>query len=187
MANLRDRKSENCLNPWFKYLTILCIVVVTLLAILGFKDKSDEAINELKSHILGDDQVSHVLISSSGVNLRDNVAVQFETCRTFIIVNPATERCVSISNDPNTFDVNAIRKIARTLNVKAVITGTVSMETHKVLYSSDIDIYTGVSGRAKDALRLYERHELTRSENLEHKGSKSYYMNRTQRIKRKIL
>lgn len=165
---MKDRKTKKCISPWFKYLAILSIAVVTLLAIYEFKARSEDTFNNIdRALTIGNRENEYgdnVLIASSGVNLKSDVAVQFETCRTHIIVNPKTKKYISFANNPGSFDIKTAQKFISQNNVEAVITGTMNMDTYQMLNSLHVDIYTGVTGNVKNALKMYENHELIPSE-----------------------
>ncbi len=159
----KEDKSKKCINPWYKYLAIFCLVLITLLAIYKFNNRFDEAMNDLREAIPRDNYRLNVLITSTGVNLDSDVAVQFETSRTFLIVNPETERYICYSNDSGTYDNNWIKEFINKNDIAAVITGTMNAKTFETLTSADIEVYTGVIGNAKRALKSYEKHELVSS------------------------
>jgi predicted Fe-Mo cluster-binding NifX family protein len=91
-----------------------------------------------------------VALSSSGKDLDSNVDPRFGRCPYFIIYDTDSDAFELLDNESRQAmggaGIQAGQTIAKT-GAKAVITGNVGPNAHRVLSSSKIDIYTGVSGK----------------------------------------
>jgi len=155
------RSSKKCINPWFGFLTIFIIACLTIFAMLEIKSKH----MKFEYKIMSEDDKNYnknVLITSTGNGLKFPVALQFETCKYYIVVNQPTGKYLSISNNSKFNDKVQIRNLIRDNNVGAVITGIMNLDTYKLLESSYVDIYTGVSGTGKEALKMYRGNKLVK-------------------------
>lgn len=163
MKKSRNRASRKCVNAWFKFLAIFCVAGITLFTIFEVDSKSIK-INTPDidffdgSHDEG--SAEKILIAASGASLNNSVAVQFETCSSFIVVNESTGEYVFFSNSQDTYDINAMRSFIKKQNIEAVITGTMEINTYQMLSSSRVEVYTGVTGTAEKALKKLKKHEL---------------------------
>lgn len=158
MKKSKDRLSKKCLNPWYKFLAIFCVAAFTLFAIFEVDTKHMKINFTESSH--DEESVDNILIAASGASPKSSVAVQFETCPNFIVVNESTSEYVSFSNNPDSYNINAIKGFIRTQNIEAVITGTMEIGTYQMLTSSHVEVYTGVTGTAEEALKKLKKHEL---------------------------
>ena len=158
---ISKRSSKKCINPWFGFLAIFVIASLTVFAMLEVKSRHVK----LGYIIMSEDDKNHnknVLVTLTGNRLKFPVAVQFETCGYYIVVNPTTGKYLSISNNSKFYNKGQIRNLIRDNNVGAVITGTMNLDTYKLLESSYVDIYTGVSGTGKEALKMYRENKLVK-------------------------
>lgn len=162
---MRDEKSQKCTNPWYKFIAILCISVLTLFAIfeLGPKRKTNTVKKAISKNEKEPAWFGKVLIASSGNDLKNAVAVQFETSRNFIVVHPSTEEYAIYSNNPNSYSANKMGSLLKKNNVQAVITGTMNIDTYQMLNSLNIEIYTGVKGNVENAFNMYKNNKLVSS------------------------
>jgi len=158
MKKSKDRLSKKCLNPWYKFLAIFCVAAFTLFAIFEVNTNRMRINFTESSH--DEESAENILIAASGASPKSSVAVQFETCPNFIVVNESTSEYVSFSNDPDSYNINAIKDFIRTQNIDAVITGTIEIGTYQMLTSSHVEVYTGVTGTAEEALKKLKKHEL---------------------------
>ncbi len=161
MKNPKDRSSKRCLNPWFQFLAIFFVAALTLFMIFEVNS------NQIKFNFRNvfksfskEDSDDNILIAASGVNPKSSVAVQFETCRNFFIVNESTGKYECFSNDPASFNKNTLRDFVSQREIETVIAGTMEIDTYQLLNSSHIEVYTGVTGTVEDALKKHKKHEL---------------------------
>lgn len=155
------RSSKKCINPWFGFLSIFIIASLTVFAMFAIKSKH----MKFEYTIMSEDDKNYnenVLITSTGDRLKFPVAVQFETCKYYIVVNPSNGKYLSLSNDSKFYDKSQIGNLIRDNNVGAVITGTMNLDTYQVLESSHVDMYTGLSGTGEEALKKYKQNKLVR-------------------------
>jgi len=159
---MKSKKSlKKCTNPWFRFLVIFIIASLTIFAMFAIKSKH----MKFEYIIMSDGDKNYnenVLITSTGNKLKFPVAVQFETCEYYIVVNPSTGKYLSLSNDSKFYDKSRVGNLIRDNNVGAVITGTMNLDTYQVLESSHVDIYTGLTGTGKEALKMYRENKLVK-------------------------
>lgn len=163
MKKSKNRASRKCTNAWFKFLAIFFVAGFTLFAIFEVDSKNTKInipnINfSDSSH--DEESAENILIAASGASLKNSVAVQFETCPSFIVVNESTGKYLFFSNSQATYDINAMRSFLRKQNIEAVIAGTMEINTYQMLSSSRVEVYTGVTGTAEEALKKLKKHEL---------------------------
>ena len=170
---MKDRASKKCLNPWFKFLAILCVAVFTLFAIFEM-DRNHISLNIHKiSRIFQEEEsAEYILIAASGSNLESSVAVQFETSPAFLVVEESSRGYSSFSNNPASYDINAMRDFISEQRIEAVIAGTMEIGTYQMLNDSRVEVFTGVTGTVEEAFRKYRKHELV--------SFSRYYKNRRQ-------
>lgn len=101
----------------------------------------------------------NVLITSTGKDLTFPVAVQFETCQYFIVVNPSAGNYTSIPNTAN-FYKDKLGSFVSDNNITAVITGTMTLDTYQLLESLRVDLYTGVTGTGNQVVKLHRMDKL---------------------------
>ena len=161
MKKPKDRSSKRCINPWFQFLAIFCVAALTLFMI------SEDNSNQVKFNFRNvfkrfskEDSDDNILIAASGVNPKSSVAVQFETCQIFFVVNESTGKYECFSNNPASFNKNTLRDFISQQKIETVIAGTMEIDTYQLLNSSHIEVYTGVTGTVEDALKKHKKHEL---------------------------
>ena len=164
MKKSKDRSSKRCLNPWFKFLAIFCVAALTLFMIFEvdsnqIKFNFRNVFNVFK-RFSKEDSDDNILIAASGTDTKSSVAVQFETCRNFFVVNESTGKYECFSNNPASFDKNTLRDFVSQREIETVIAGTMEVDTYQLLNSSHVEIYTGVTGTVEDALKKHKKHEL---------------------------
>ncbi len=162
-----DRLSKKCINPWFKFLAIFCVASLTLFMIfevdsnkIKFNSRNVFKSLNIFERFSKDDSDDYILIASTGADPKSSVAVKFETCRNFFVVNESTGKYESFSNDPASFNKNILMDFVRQREIETVITGTMEIDTYRLLNSSHIEVYTGVTGTVEDALIKHKKHEI---------------------------
>ena len=158
MKKSKDRSSKRCINPWFQFLAIFCVAALTLFIIFEV-NLNRINLNFFKS-FFKEDSDDNILIAASGAYPNSSVAVQFETCRNFFVVNESTGKYECFSNNPASFDKNILRDFVSQREIETVIAGTMEIDTYQLLNSSHIEVYTGVTGTVEDALKKHKKHEL---------------------------
>ena len=157
MKKSKDRSSKKCLNPWLHFLLIFCVAAFTLFAI--FEEDNIKKLTSVKG-FHEEESEDNILVASTGDNPKNSVAVQFETCQVFFIVNESTGEYQCFSNNPGSYNINKVRDFIRQYNIEAVIAGTMDIGTYQMLNSSHTAIFTGVTGTVEDALKKYKKQEL---------------------------
>jgi len=175
------RSSKKCTNPWFRFLVIFIIASLTIFAMFAIKSKH----MKFEYTIMSEDDKNYnenVLITSTGNRLKFPVAVQFETCQYYIVVNPSTGKYLSLSNDSKFYNKSQIENLIRDNNVGAVITGTMNLDTYQVLESSYVDMYTGLSGTGKETLKMYRENKLVKFTDSKGRTEKMSVSNKSKKV-----
>jgi len=151
-----DREQKHCLNAWYKFAAIFCVAAITVFAIFELEK------NHIQFHFKGssDESAEYILIAASGPTLKSPVAVQLETCSDFLLVDESTNHFTSFKNTPESFNLTALKDFMDRQNIEAVITGTMEIGTFQLLTASNIEVYSGVTGTAGDAVKKHRKHEL---------------------------
>lgn len=162
MSKQNNKNPEKCISPWYKYLGIVIVVVLTLFAIFEVEsiDALDKIENISKNITENDLSVGNLLIASSGSNINSDVSVQFETSRNFIVVDPKTGEYKIYSNNWNSYNIDQAKNYIMKNNVGAVITGTMNIDTYKILHATHVAIYTGVTGTVDNAVEMYKNNKI---------------------------
>jgi hypothetical protein len=130
---MKDRASKRCLNPWFKFLAILCVAVFTLLAIFEMeKNHISLNIHRISSLFQEEESAEYILVAATGADITSLVAAQFETSPVFLVVEEYSRGYSSFSNNPSSYDISAIRDFIRQQRVEAVIAGTMEIGTMEI-------------------------------------------------------
>ncbi|MDP7081574.1 MAG: NifB/NifX family molybdenum-iron cluster-binding protein [Candidatus Undinarchaeales archaeon] len=106
-----------------------------------------------------------ICITSYGRHMEDIVDPCFGDNSIFLIVDTETGTMEAVDNascSATQGDGFELAQRMLELGVKAVITGNVSPEDFRALKAAGILVYTGASGRARDALVRFEMGDLTR-------------------------
>ena len=164
MNKSKDRSSKRCINPWLQFLAIFCVAALTLFMIFEvdsnqIKFNFRNVFNVFK-FFSKEDSDDNILIAASGADPKSSVAVQFETCRNFFVFNESTGKYECFSNNPASFNKNTVRDFINQQKIETVITGTMEIDTYQLLNSSNVEVYTGVTGTVEDVLKKYKKHEL---------------------------
>lgn len=107
-------------------------------------------------------------ISSTGDNLDAQVDQRFGRCQYFLIVNTETMDVKTISNESAIAAGGAGIQAAQSISdagVEAVITGNVGPNAFQTLSAAGIKVYTGASGKVKEAIEQYKNGELQQTDN----------------------
>lgn len=100
-----------------------------------------------------------IAISSSGVNLDEQVDPGFGCCRCFIVIDPATEAFEVLENETSVLSSGAGIRAAQMVvaaGVDAVITGKLKPNVTDVLEAAGLSVYLGASGTIRDVLQQYQ-------------------------------
>ncbi|MFO8133242.1 MAG: NifB/NifX family molybdenum-iron cluster-binding protein [Thermoplasmatota archaeon] len=104
-----------------------------------------------------------IAISTTGSSLDDPVDQRFGRCPAFLLVDTDTTETEALDNRNaqarGGAGIQAAQQLAQA-GVEAVITGNIGPNAFQTLQAADIDIYTGASGTAGDALQRYKNGEL---------------------------
>jgi len=106
-------------------------------------------------------------ITSEGPSLESKVDPRFGRCRCFIIVDTDTMEFNAPENRQAGASGGAGIQAGQFMSsngVKAVLTGNVGPNAFKTLLAAGIDIFTGISGTVRDALKRYKEENLPRTE-----------------------
>jgi predicted Fe-Mo cluster-binding NifX family protein len=102
---------------------------------------------------------SRVCISATGNSIDSQIDPRFGRCAYFIIADTDTMDYQYLPNtayeSPHGAGIQAAQLVANQ-NVRAVITGMVGPNAHRVLSAAGIEIITGVTGTGRDAIQRYK-------------------------------
>ena len=104
-----------------------------------------------------------IAISAAESGLEAEIDQRFGRCRYFTIVDTDTLEYESIENVSSMSSGGAGTSAAQTLsrkNIGAVLTGNCGPNAFNVLNAAGIEVYTGISGKVKDAVERYKNGEL---------------------------
>ena len=100
-------------------------------------------------------------ITASGDRLDSDVDPRFGRCKYFIFVNPDTMDFEAVANAATAGGAGiAAGQTIVTYGAKAVLTGDCGPNAYQVLAAAGIEVYTGVSGKVKDAIKDYQAGKL---------------------------
>lgn len=100
-----------------------------------------------------------ICITSEGKTLDSKVDPRFGRCQNFIFFDTDTGNFEAQENTNAQFQGGAgiqSGQFVVSKGVKAVLTGNVGPNAHQVLSAGGISVFTGVSGRVKDAIKCYK-------------------------------
>ena len=178
MKKAKNRSSKKCFNPWSNFLAIFCVAALISVAIFVV-DKSHIKLNFIKSFFHKEDSADNILVAASGADPKSSVAVQFETCRYFLVVKESTDRYECFSNTTASYDINAVRDFIRLQDIEAVIAGTMDIGTYQMLNSAQVEVFTGVTDTVEEALKKYKKHELVSFSRHYHRRRQNASLNNT--------
>ena len=103
-------------------------------------------------------------ISASGDCLDSDVDPRFGRCKYFIFADPDTMDFIAVLNAANAGGAGIAAGQAVALHkAKAVLTGDCGPNAYQVLSAAGIEVYTGASGKVKDAIADYKAGKLKAS------------------------
>ena len=103
--------------------------------------------------------MAKICVTSSGPTLESMVDPRFGRCAYFIIVDSETYGFEAVSNEAAMASGGAGIRAAQTvasMNVEAVLTGSVGPNAFPALQDAGIKILSGVSGTVKSAIESYK-------------------------------
>ena len=109
-----------------------------------------------------------ICVTSEGKTLDSKVDPRFGRCQFFVIVDTDTLDFEAVENQNAQFSGGAgiqSGQLMASKGVKAVLTGNVGPNAFQTLQAGGIKIYTGLSGKVRDAVEKYKSGELKTTEN----------------------
>jgi len=109
-----------------------------------------------------------ICVTAQGKTLDDQVDPRFGRCQFFIIVDTDTLDFEAVENQSAQFSGGAgiqSGQLMASKGVKAVLTGNVGPNAFQTLTVGGIKIYTGLSGKIRDAVEKYKGGTLKPTEN----------------------
>jgi predicted Fe-Mo cluster-binding NifX family protein len=108
-----------------------------------------------------------VCVTSQGKTLDDQVDSRFGRCQFFIMVDTDTLDFEAVENQSAQFSGGAgiqSGQLMASKGVKAILTGNVGPNAFQTLTAGGIKIYTGLSGKVRDAVEKYKNGTLKSTE-----------------------
>ena len=109
-----------------------------------------------------------ICVTSQGKTLDDQVDPRFGRCQFFILVDTDTLDFEAIENQSAQFSGGAgiqSGQLVASMGVKTVLTGNVGPNAFQTLQAGGIKIYTGLSGKVRNAVEKYKSGTLKSTEN----------------------
>jgi len=109
-----------------------------------------------------------ICVTAQGKTLDDQVDPRFGRCQFFIVVDTDTLDFEAVENQSTQFSGGAgiqSGQLMASKGVKAVLTGNVGPNAFQTLTAGGIKIYTGLSGKIRDAVEKYKGGSLKPTEN----------------------
>ena len=103
-----------------------------------------------------------IAISATQPTLDGDVDPRFGRCQYFIIVDPETMKFEALEN-PNVGAMGAgiaTAQLVTSKGVEAIITGNLGPNAYQVLAAAGIVMFTGITGKIRDALQAYNSGKL---------------------------
>ena len=104
-----------------------------------------------------------IAITAKNASLNAEVDPRFDRCQYFIFINPETMQYGAVENTSAGASGDAgvpATQMMVGMGVKAVLTGNCGPNTHQVLSAAGIKVFTGTSGKLRDAIEGYKSGEL---------------------------
>jgi predicted Fe-Mo cluster-binding NifX family protein len=108
-----------------------------------------------------------ICVTSESNTIDSNVDPRFGRCRYFLLVDTDTMAAEAVENTNSQFPGGAGIQSGQLMivsGVKAVLTGHVGPNAFKTLQAGNIKIYTGLSGKARDAIEKFKSGSLKPTE-----------------------
>jgi len=100
-------------------------------------------------------------VTATGQGLDADVDPRFGRCDYFIFVDPDTMDFVAVANNASAGGAGiAAGQTVVTYDAKVVLTGDCGPNAYQVLSAAGVEVYTGVSGKVKDAINDYKTGKL---------------------------
>jgi len=112
--------------------------------------------------------IMKICVTAQGKTLDDQVDPRFGRCQFFIVVDTDTLDFEAVENQSTQFSGGAgiqSGQLMASKGVKAVLTGNVGPNAFQTLTAGGIKIYTGLSGKIRDAVEKYKGGSLKPTEN----------------------
>jgi len=112
--------------------------------------------------------IMKICVTAQGKTLDDQVDPRFGRCQFFIVVDTDTLDFEAVENQSAQFSGGAgiqSGQLMASKGVKAVLTGNVGPNAFQTLTAGGIKIYTGLSGKIRDAVEKYKGGTLKPTEN----------------------
>jgi len=108
-----------------------------------------------------------IAVTAKNNDLESEVDPRFGRCSYFLIIDTDTMDFEPISNESAMASggagIQAAQKIAKE-GVEAVVTGNMGPNAFQTLNAAEIKIFTGASGKIKEAIEKYKKGELKETE-----------------------
>jgi len=112
--------------------------------------------------------IMKICVTAQGKTLDDQVDPRVARCQFFIVVDTDTLDFEAVENQSTQFSGGAgiqSGQLMASKGVKAVLTGNVGPNAFQTLTAGGIKIYTGLSGKIRDAVEKYKGGSLKPTEN----------------------
>lgn len=109
-----------------------------------------------------------ICVTSEGKTLDSNVDPRFGRCQNFIFFDTDTGAFEVEENKALQFQGGAgiqSGQLVASRGAKALLTGNIGPNAHKVLTAAGISIFTGVSGIVRDAIEEYKKGKYKKTDN----------------------
>ncbi len=107
-----------------------------------------------------------IAFTTTAPNLEADIDPRFGRCQYFVIVDPDTLKYETLGNSGAAAGGGAGIATAQTLTgkgIEAVITGNCGPNAYQTLQAAGIQVFTGISGKVKDAIQSYKSGKLIAS------------------------
>lgn len=106
-----------------------------------------------------------MVITTQGESPDSEVDPRFGRARNFLVYDTETDAYIAMSNTQNLqaqqgAGIQAARALAET-GAQALLTGNCGPKAFRALHEAGIKVYVGVKGRARDAVKAFQKGELT--------------------------